>query len=89
MSEIDERQRARTSSTQLAAAAKAEALELGPQIVGAFEGVGAAIRDLISELREQRTVTVALTHELSALRAQRAKGGNGHAADDTLEGDAP
>ncbi len=87
--EVDKRHRARTSSSHLAAAAKAEALELGPQIVGAFEGVGAAIRELIDELREQRSVTIALTYELSALRIQRAKGGNGHAADDNLEGDAP
>jgi hypothetical protein len=87
--EVDKRNRARTSSSSLTAAAKAEALELGPQIVGAFEGVALAIRELIAELQEQRTVTLGLTHELSALRAQRAKGGNGHAPDDNLEGDAP
>jgi hypothetical protein len=82
--EVDKRHRARTVSSQLTAAAKAEALELGPQIVGAFQGVGDAIRELILELREQRAVTVALTNELTALRFQRAQGGNGHAPDDTL-----
>ncbi len=87
--EVDKRHRARDSNQRMNAAAKAEALELGPQIIGAFEGVGAAIRELIAELREQRTVTLGLTHELSALRAQRARGGNGHAPDDTLEGDTP
>ena len=87
--EVDRRSRAKITADKLNAAAKAEALELGPQIVGAFEGVGAAIRELIAELREQRTVTMALTHELTALRMQRAAGGNGHAPDDTLEGDKP
>ncbi len=83
--EVDKTQRARVNAAKLRAAANAEALELGPQIVGAFEGVGQAIRDLIDELREQRAVTIALTHELAALRMQRARGGNGHAPDDTLD----
>lgn len=87
--DVDKRNRAQTAAHRLSKAAKDEALELGPQIVGAFEGVGAAIRELIAELREQRTVTIALTYELSALRMQRAAGGNGHAPDDTLEGDKP
>lgn len=97
--EVDRSHRARIATDKLKAAADAEALELGPQIVGAFQG-------LAEEIRHQRAVTErmieslanvtgvldrlemttrGLAHEMAALRMQRSTNQNGHAPDDTLD----
>ncbi len=74
-------------------AAHAEAVEQhSPQLVGALHGLAAEIGDqrlvterLIAVFERLELTCRGLTDELAALRSQRARGGNGHAPDDTLE----
>ncbi len=89
---IDERQR--RSSAELQAAAEKAGIDPWIQLIGAINGQTEAARDqhaitlqMLMVLNESILATRGLTDELAALREQRAKGGNGHAAgDDTLEG---
>ncbi len=93
--EVDKRHRARTSSANLRKAALDEAIELGPQLIGALEGLATEIRELrtindrmLHTLERLDSTCRGLTDELAALRELRAKGGNGYAPNDNLtEGD--
>jgi hypothetical protein len=55
--EVDRRHRARTSSEKLRAVAEAEGIELGPQLVGALQGLAEEIRAQRLETIAQREVT--------------------------------
>ncbi len=90
---------ARQKAEKLRAAAIAEAMELDSSLVGLLTGLGNEIRELrlvnerqLTEAIEQRGVTITLTDvlrsltgELEALRSMRTQ--NGHAKDDSLQGD--
>jgi len=58
---VDIAQRARTSTDKLKQAAREEAIDLGPQLIGALQGLG-------EEIRCQRTVTERLITELGEQR---------------------
>ncbi len=74
--EIDKRQRARTSSADLKAAAEATGIDLGHQLIGAITGLAEATRashsiteQMLLVLNESILATRGLTDELAALRA--------------------
>jgi hypothetical protein len=97
MNDADQRHRARISTDKLKAAAEAEAVELGPQIIGAFHGLAGEIqaqRDVTERMIEAlgnvthvlnrlELTTRGLADEMAALRARRVN--NGHAPDDNLD----
>ena len=97
--DTDQRHRARISTDKLKAAADAEALELGPQIVGAFQGLANeiqaqrevtermidALKDVTGTLQRLELTARGLADEMAALRAQRSTNQNGHAPDDSLD----
>lgn len=112
MNKIDRERLARGNVAKLNESAMAEAMALGPQIIGALQGLAEAVtiqnrtteRWIESADRQNQAtermlqmldkVCTALDRldvtcgrqadELEGLRLHRAKGGNGHAADDTL-----
>ncbi len=97
---VDRQRIATAQAEKLRTEAMAEAIQLEPTLVGLLTGLGNEIRELrltnerqLTEAIDQRGVTVTLTDvlrgltsELEALRSMRTQ--NGHAKDDSLEGES-